>query len=172
MSVRVKFNHVGITVSDLERSLEFYRDAFGLDPGMLFDITAGPEVAESLALPEHHQRVALIPIGDVVLELIEMDPSAATTPTQDQVGYTYISFEVDNLDEAYERLTAKGYQWNSKPVNASDHKPVAGTRYCILKDPDGKNIEMMEVGPGLRTPAIQVAAEAGVSLDAPYVIGG
>ena len=171
MSVSVKFNHVGITVSNLERSLEFYKDAFGLDPGMLFDITAGPEVAASLALPEHHQRVALIPIGDVVLELIEMDPSVPTAATQDQVGYTYISFAVDNLDDVYEKLSAKGYRWNSDPVTASDHKPVAGTRYCILKDPDGKNIEMMEIGPGLATSAIQAAAEAGPSLDDPYVIG-
>jgi catechol 2,3-dioxygenase-like lactoylglutathione lyase family enzyme len=171
MSGLVKFNHVGITVSNLERSLEFYSDAFDLDPGMLFDITAGPQVAASLALPEHHQRVALIPMGDVVIELIEMDPSVPTAPSQDQVGYTYMSFEVDNLDEVYERLTAKGYRWNSEPVNASDHKPIAGTRYCILKDPDGKNIEMIEVGAGLATPAIQAAAKAGAALDAPYVIG-
>jgi catechol 2,3-dioxygenase-like lactoylglutathione lyase family enzyme len=171
MSVKVKFNHVGITVSSLERSIEFYKDAFGLDPGMVFDITAGPEVARSLDLAEHHQRVALIPIGDVVLELIEMDPARSTTPTQDEVGYTYVSFEVDDLDEVYVRLAAKGYKWNSEPVKASDHQPVVGTKYCILKDPDGKNIEMMQVGPGLATSEIQAAADAGVSLDAPYVIG-
>jgi catechol 2,3-dioxygenase-like lactoylglutathione lyase family enzyme len=170
MSVSVKFNHVGITVSNLERSLAFYQDAFGLAPGMVFDITAGAVVAASLALPEHHQRVALVPIGDVVLELIEMDPAQPRVATQDEVGYTYISFEVDDIDDVYRRLAEKGYTWNSAPVEASDHKPVAETKYCILKDPDGKNIEMMQIGPGLRTSEIQSAADAGVSLDDPYVI--
>lgn len=171
MPVSVKFNHVGITVSNLERSVEFYKDAFGLEAGMVFDITAGPEVAASLDLPEHHQRVALIPIGAVVLELIEMDPASPRTPTQDEIGYTYISFAVDDLDEVHARLAAKGYKWNSQPVSASDHKPVADTKYCILKDPDGKNIEIMQVGPGLATSEIQAGADAGASLDDPYVIG-
>jgi catechol 2,3-dioxygenase-like lactoylglutathione lyase family enzyme len=169
VSINVRFNHVGITVSNLERSLEFYSDVFGIEAGMLFDITAGAEVAESLALPEHKQRVALLAIDDIVIELIEMTPSRVVDPRQDQVGYTYICFEVDDLDDVYHRLDARGYTWNSAPRTAGDHQPVAGSKYCILKDPDGKNVEIMQVGPGLRTERIREASRTGRP-EGPYVL--
>jgi hypothetical protein len=66
-----------------------------------------------------------------------------------------------DLDDTYRRLVAKGYRFNSAPMVSHNDGPAAGSKFCILKDPDGKNIELMEVGPGLRSQALRAAVAAG-----------
>lgn len=171
--VKVRFNHVGITVSNLEQALDFYSTVFGLDPGMVFHITQGPEKAKALGLPEHRQRVALVPVDDVVLELIEITPHRRENDSrQDDIGYTYVSFEVDDLEEVFERLSKRGIEFNAAPLASSDEPPAAGSKFCIMKDPDGKNIELMQIGPGLRTSAIHEEKETPRwTLDHPRIMG-
>ena len=41
MVADVSFHHVGITVSNLERAVEWYRTAFGLEPGLVLEVS-GP----------------------------------------------------------------------------------------------------------------------------------
>jgi catechol 2,3-dioxygenase-like lactoylglutathione lyase family enzyme len=67
MSVQARFHHIGITVGDLDRTLEFFRDAFGFEPAMTFHITTGEERTVALGLPPHRQRVALVPVEGAVL---------------------------------------------------------------------------------------------------------
>jgi catechol 2,3-dioxygenase-like lactoylglutathione lyase family enzyme len=167
----IRVHHIGITVSNLERSLDFYRDAFGLDPGMTFEITSGPRQAAALDLPEHRQRVALMPIGDFVVELIEFIPTRRDFDMrQDDVGYAYMAFGVDDLEAVYARLTERGLKFNSEPIVSADIEPVAGSKFCILKDPDGKNIEFIEVGPGLSIEALQAGVARGDAQRHPYVL--
>ena len=52
-------HHIGIAVADLQRSIEFYRDLFGLEPGPII-------VREDLNV-----RGCFIPVGDTNLELLE-----------------------------------------------------------------------------------------------------
>ena len=172
--MKVHFNHVGITVRNLDTSLEFYRDMFGLEAGMTFHVTAGTNLQQSLRLPEHTQRIALLPIDDVVIELIEFTPTRREEfdGRQDDTGYAYISFQVDDLDALYERLSAKGVEFTAPPRIAPDHHPVSGSKYAFAKDPDGKNIELVQMGPGMHVSKIHAAAAAGpATLDAPIIMG-
>jgi hypothetical protein len=41
VAIDVKFHHIGITVTSLERTLEFFEDAFGLVTGMALEVKAG-----------------------------------------------------------------------------------------------------------------------------------
>lgn len=171
LAIDVKFHHIGITVSNLERTLEFFQDAFGLVTGMALQVHAGPKTAIALGLPEHEQRVALLAVGDVILELIEFHPvrQAAYEGRQDDVGYAYPCFEVRDIDAAYREWTAKGYTIHAEPQVTPDG-PVEGAKFMILKDPDGKNIEIVETGKYLVAGHIH-AGEGSASLDAPVVIG-
>jgi catechol 2,3-dioxygenase-like lactoylglutathione lyase family enzyme len=171
VTVPVRVHHIGITVSNLDRSLEFYRDVFGLDPGMIFNITSGPRQAAALDLPEHTQRVALMPVGDFVVELIEFTPTRRDFDMrQDDVGYAYMSFGVNDLEEVYARLTERGLKFNSEPMVSADIEPVAGSKFCILKDPDGKNIEFIQIGPGLSIESLRAGAARGDAQERPYVL--
>jgi catechol 2,3-dioxygenase-like lactoylglutathione lyase family enzyme len=172
MPVSARFHHIGMTVSNLEKSLEFYRDVFGLEPGMTFRIQAGPTTAAALGLPEHVQRTVLIPVGNVVLELLEITPRRHEFDgRQDDIGYAYPCFEVDDLDEVYRTLTAKGYEIHAEPSVTGGDSAVAGSKFCVLKDPDGKNIELIQTGPGFTLEVLRAGVAAGASLDAPIVLG-
>jgi catechol 2,3-dioxygenase-like lactoylglutathione lyase family enzyme len=171
MAVEVSFHHVGVSVTNLERYVEFLDDAFGVRPGMILEIAAGPVTAEALALPEHVQRVALVTIGAVVLELIEFHPMRRTEfdGRQDDAGYCYPCFAVRDIEAAYAELTAKGYHVNAKP-QAAPEGPVGGSKFMILKDPEGRNIEIVETGENLVASHIH-SLESTASFDEPIRLG-
>jgi catechol 2,3-dioxygenase-like lactoylglutathione lyase family enzyme len=172
VAVAVEFNHVGITVSNLEKTCAFLEDAFGLKVAMILDKTGGPTSSVALGLPEHRQRIALVAVSDVILELIEFIPTRRTEydGRQDDVGYCYPSFSVDDLDVAYAELTAKGYHIHAKP-HAAGEGVVAGTRFMILKDPDGKNIELVEISQKMSVGSLhQLAATTTPSFDDPVML--
>ena len=54
-----KIAHLGVAVRDLDAALSFYRDRLGL------------RVAEILDLPERGLRIAMLPLGEAILELME-----------------------------------------------------------------------------------------------------
>jgi catechol 2,3-dioxygenase-like lactoylglutathione lyase family enzyme len=171
VAIEVKLHHVGITVTNLERTLDFFRDAFGLVPGMALHVKAGAATAAALGLPEHEQRVALLAVGDVILELIEFHPvrRASFDGRQDDVGYAYPCFEVEDIDAAHREWAAKGYTIYGEPQVTPDG-PLEGSKFMVLKDPDGKNIEIVETGKYLVASNIH-AGEGTASLDAPVFIG-
>src|SRR5437879_1779547 len=118
-------HHIGMTVSNLRRSVEFYRTVFGLDPAMILDITAGEATAAALALPPHKQKVALVPAGDILLELIEfVPPRRPYDGRQDDVGYAYVCFRVTDIEAVYERLVAQGVKINTPPHVSEGPDPV------------------------------------------------
>jgi catechol 2,3-dioxygenase-like lactoylglutathione lyase family enzyme len=172
VAVQVEFNHVGITVSNLERTCAFLEDAFGLKVAMVLDKTAGAQSSQALGLPKHRQRIALVAVSNVVLELIEFHPTRRLRfhGRQDDVGYCYPSFSVVDIDAAYDELTAKGYTIHAKPHSAGGGA-VEGARFMVLKDPDGKNIEIVEMGENLSAQSLhQLAASMSASFDRPVLL--
>lgn len=171
LPIPVVFHHVGITVSNLERAVEWYSKVFGLKPGVALEVS-GPSGERVLRLPPHVHRAALLPVGDFAIELLEFIPTRRQMDMrQDDVGYVYICFAVEDLDDVYERLTAADIEFHTEPLYAEEGQ-IAGSKFCVMRDPDGKTIELVEPGPGMRISALHEAATKGVSLDAPLVMDG
>ena len=59
MKSPTKIAHIGIAVHSLDETLPFYRDQLGLT------------VSEILELPERGLRIAMLPCGESILELME-----------------------------------------------------------------------------------------------------
>ena len=171
LPIKVAFHHVGITVSNLEQAVEWYGKVFGLEPGVALEVS-GPGGEAVLRLPPHIHRAALLPVGDFAIELLEFIPSRKPMEMrQDDVGYVYICFAVDDLDEVHARLTAAGLDFHSEPLVAEEGQ-LAGPKFCVMRDPDGKTIEFIQAGPGMTANALHIASEKGVSLDDPIVMDG
>lgn len=171
MVTDVSFHHVGITVSNLERAVEWYRTAFGLEPGLVLEVS-GPGGEKVLRLPPHVHKAALLPVGNFAIELLEFTPTRRQFDgRQDDVGYVYICFEVDDLDAVYERMSAAGYDFHSEPQMGEEGQ-IAGSKFCVMRDPDGKTIEFIEAGPGMTSKALHKSAKKGVSLDDPLIMDG
>lgn len=144
-------HHVGITVSDLDRSVEFYHDLLGLTfvvpPTPWFE---GDQLARGLGVkPPVALRVALFEVGDGAtwFEILQYRTPPSTTREalpQSDVGAAHVAFHVDDIAETYDRLTSKGVPFNSEP-NTVDDGPLAGWRWAYFKDPDGHTMELVEV---------------------------
>ena len=146
MLVELVVNHVGLTVTDLDRSTEFYA-AFGGEVmvGAHFE---GRHMDHGLGLPGVDLHVRMIRFGNVVLELLQYDspPGEPFTSRNCDVGASHLAFGVDDIHALQAELTAKGVEFLSEPV-AIDDGPLTGGFWVYAKDPDGVSVEFLQPGP-------------------------
>lgn len=139
--------HTGITVSDLDKSIEFYRDVLGLKlttgPTEVFE---GDELAEGLGVPEAKLRLAVFQIGDDQAELLQYlsPPSPSEQPMPaNTLGAMHLAFHVDDIYTAVEQLEAQGVTFLTGP-NVITEGALAGWKWVYFKDPDGITLELIE----------------------------
>ena len=138
-------NHTSFTVSDLDRSLSFFRDILGFevtskaprDPQAIQHIT-GVEDAEVM--------IAYVRAPGHSVELIQyLRPDLRAKPQSRpcDVGFAHLAFDVDNVDAAV--IAAEEY--GVRPIAApyvTDAGPNAGGKVVYLRDPDGITIELIQ----------------------------
>ena len=106
----MKFNHVGISVTDLDRSMAFYREMFGMEPlGDPFPFS-GPQFCEIMDIPEVQGRMCMIASGNLWLELFEFadsKPKDPAYPVSDR-GISHFGLTVDDVQATFDKLKAQG----------------------------------------------------------------
>ncbi len=138
------YHHVSITVSDLERSVAFYRDLFGFVLSGSAE-AAGDELSAALNVEQAALRLAVLEQGEMILELIEYRSPAGRSmeaPRPCDVGCMHMALAVDNIHQLYAELSAKGVKFNTPPQRNADD--VAWVWWCYLQDPDGVPIELVQ----------------------------
>ena len=139
------FSHVGITVSDFNKAVQFYWDVFGCPLVGVAD-TPPDRVRSFFAVTgaaEPRCKIGWIRVpGGAVLEIFEFQPQlSADVIKWNRVGLTHISFNVRNLDKWYVDLSRKGVECVSKP-----ERSPRGHSFFFVKDFDGNLIELMDLG--------------------------
>jgi glyoxylase I family protein len=142
----VRFGHVGLTVSDLDRSVAFYTAVFGFEPGMRVRRTAswiGEIVGEPADLEFAHLH---LPSG-LHLELIQYRMPSPLSPSDGltwRPGHQHFCLTVSGIETWVERALAAGARIVSgEPVEIAEGKN-AGARCCYLRGPDEETIELFE----------------------------
>ena len=143
MSVRT-VRHAGIVVSDLERSLAFYRDLLGLRVEV-DQVEHGEFVETILGLPGVRVRTVKLAAkeGPTLLELLEFDGLSLTAGEPAdlrRIGPTHSALTVDDLDRLYRRLHSAGVRFVSPPRTSADGR----ARVAFCADPDGAMLELVE----------------------------
>jgi len=115
--------HLGLRVTDLDRSLAFYTTLGYAELGRVPDTPFGS--LTMLKLPED---------PFVSLELVH-DPAR---PVTDTVAVNHLVIQTDDLDATIADLAARGVA--AEPPTAPD----AGLRTSWLTDPDGYRIELVQ----------------------------
>jgi lactoylglutathione lyase len=130
-------SYCGIRVRDLNRSLKFYTELFGLK-----------EVARGDHRKYNAGLYVLLRDGKSGQKL-ELnwypEDSAYAAPYMPGEGLDHIAFVVDDLKQTYAKLLAKGVE----PTTIDPSKTSGWVAY--VKDPDGNWIEIYQRGPGRAT---------------------
>jgi catechol 2,3-dioxygenase-like lactoylglutathione lyase family enzyme len=115
--------HVNLTVSDIERSIGFYRDLLGLSLRWRGHSAAG--------LPAAH-------VGDdrCYLALFQAAQNGRVAVDMSTVGMNHFGFVVDDLDATRRKLLEFGLA----PHHEADYEP--GRRLYFF-DPDGMEVELV-----------------------------
>ena len=151
MSFRIlTADHTGITVSNLERSLAFWRDVLGFEFSHRVHQT-GELAAEITGVPGAEISLAVLKApGGHKIELLEYLAPANRKKNVDlrpcDVGSVHVALTVDNLDAVLSAIAASGWKTAGKPQTLKTG-PNAGKRVVYVRDPDGTTIEFMQLPP-------------------------
>jgi catechol 2,3-dioxygenase-like lactoylglutathione lyase family enzyme len=132
-------HHVGITVSDLDRAVEFYADTFDLD--VLAEFSVGGEAfADAVDVDGATGSFAHLDAGGARIELVEYDPEATggKRPELNRPGAVHVGLSVDDLDAFYASLD-DDVETLSRPRTTE-----SGTRILFVRDPEGNLVEVLE----------------------------
>jgi len=123
-----KVIHAMIRVLDLDKSLNFYRDAFGLRP------------VHTLDFPDCTLAYLRNPANDFELELTLN--KGRTEPYTHGTGYGHVAVCVDDLDAEHARVKALGFAVNDVKEFKDGDRLIA--RFFFMQDPDGYKIEVLQ----------------------------
>jgi catechol 2,3-dioxygenase-like lactoylglutathione lyase family enzyme len=139
-------DHIAITVSNTQRSLEFYVGKLGLKQveqhqleGDKVDEANGTHGARAQST-----RLAAPQTPHLLIDLLEYFEPAGTTyiTPMGSVGSCHFALSVEDLPAAVKDLLAQGVKFVSGPVNFQlTHGSVS---VCFCFDPDGNIIELVE----------------------------
>jgi catechol 2,3-dioxygenase-like lactoylglutathione lyase family enzyme len=132
-------HHVGITVTDLDRAVEFYTDIFDLPVLAEFSVS-GESFSTGVAVEDATGNFAHLDADGIRIELVEYDPEgdAARAERINQPGAKHLGLEAENLDDFY-RALPEDVTTLSEPQTTE-----SGTRICFVQDPDGNLVEVLE----------------------------
>ena len=147
--------HTGITVSDLDRSIAFYRDVLGLEFVTQWE-SAQPYLRTIVGYPDAELRIALLrlPGGAQAgrsghhIELLEYRAPRGVRGDANTFnpGNAHVAFMVTDLDATYAAMKAKGVRFKSEPVTIA-HGRNAGGKAVYLLDPDDVTLELIQPPP-------------------------
>ena len=141
-------DHTGITVSNLERSLTFWRDVLGFEFSHSAHQTGErPEQITGVKGAELKLAVVKAPGGHKI-ELLEYlappDRKQHVNLRPCDVGHAHVALTVDDLDAVLKKIAESGWKAVGKPQTLTVG-PNAGKRVVYVRDPDGTTIEFMQM---------------------------
>ena len=144
-----RFSHVGICITDMERSIAFYRDGLGFEPGtqLTVDPSFGYEglvgVDTPLTMVNQFMR-----LDAMIIELIEFrSPTRidrdSTPRMMNKIGYTHLSLRYPDVDAKAQELETLG---GTIVYSSRTKEQMFGGEIVFILDPDGNRIELMSYG--------------------------
>jgi catechol 2,3-dioxygenase-like lactoylglutathione lyase family enzyme len=139
-----RVHHVGLTVKDVEASLEWYGRMFGVEP-VFVTKAEGDELATAVGVPGAKLTFAFLRFGETEVELLSYDNDRDETfgRRNCDVGSPHLCILVDDIEASYRDLKAKGVEFFAEPLHI-EGGPLDGCSFVYFRDPDGITLELFE----------------------------
>lgn len=159
-SAVVAVESVGMTVSDMDRAIEFYSKVLGFKKVSDVEVL-GREYEQLQGLFGVRLRIVKLQLGNELIELTEyLTPKGRPIPVDARSHdrwFQHMAIVVSDMDRAYQHLRRFKVQHTSTaPQRIPDsNQAAAGIRAFYFKDPDGHNLEIIYFPPGKGDPKWQ-----------------
>jgi glyoxylase I family protein len=135
------FFHVGLCVSSVERSREFYSSVVGMT--LVREGRLSSDAFDALTDNVGSRiRFAYLRLGAFILQLVEYEAGGgvAVPVAHNNVGSPHLSFFVDDVDAVYRKVSAIAGVERRSVVDLNSQM-----RTFYVFDPDGCPVELMQV---------------------------
>ncbi|AVO00901.1 glyoxalase [Staphylococcus simulans] len=161
MAITRGINHIGLTVPDIEAATRFFKEA--LDGKVAYDSQTemdqprgGNDVERFLDLESGakiiKKRMMVFGNGPNI-EMFEFVHAHQQAPAALQdIGFTHLSFYVDDFEEALERMVEAGGEPVSEPHENTRYEDSVGNETIYIKAPWGSLIELQTIPNGYYYP--------------------
>lgn len=123
--------HIGIFVSDIEVTKEFYKNILGMD--ITFECVFEDDT--------NTYTIAFAKLGNLTLELVS--PKFKDDKADGIIDH--IAFAVDDLEGVMESLKQKGIEFETKEPTFYAGMLENGSKWIFFRGPDGEHIELTQV---------------------------
>lgn len=123
----MKFLHAMIRVSNLEKSLQFYKNVLG------FDVVKKLRLEDSTLYYIGNKES-----GDFQIELTDNDEK--TEKYENGNAFGHFAFAANNLEKVEEEMKKLNIEWLYEPFVLDE----INSKIAFLKDPDGNEIELIQ----------------------------
>jgi len=125
----MKFSNVRLLVKDYETCFKFYTEKLGLEAAFNIESCYG-----SFKVAEGIEGLAIF-TSDLMAPAVGNTDKSQPTDCREKM---MVSFEVENVDETFKTLSAKGVEFINQPTDI----PGWGMRVVHLRDPEENLIEL------------------------------
>ncbi len=143
-----KIKAIGLTVTNCDRSLNFYQEALGFE--LIGDITVeGQDYSDLEGVPGAKIRIVTLQLGDELIELMEyLNVESKPIPSDSQsndLWFQHLAIVVSDIDRAYAHLRS----FPIEPISVEpqtippSNEASAGVRAFKFKDLDGHDLELI-----------------------------
>jgi catechol 2,3-dioxygenase-like lactoylglutathione lyase family enzyme len=142
----VSFSHLGICVSDLDRSVRFYCEGLGFE--QVASHRVGPEFAALMEMDGVELESRMLARDGVTIELLGYQTPGTTGDggrrPMNQLGLTHLSLRVDDVDQVASTIEAFGGTV-VRPTRTTFDLDTVQLDFLYCTDPDGVRIELMDL---------------------------
>ena len=147
MSTRAMgIHHAGVTVTDLDASLAWWKTMFGLDPvtTVRSEEPLPDNIGMAIGVPGASISYAFLPVGESKVELLQYHaPEGADHDLSNKdVGVMHVAIRIDDVVAQYEHMVGNGARFRHPPIVLDGD--LEGVAFAYASDPDGIQVEIWQ----------------------------
>lgn len=141
----LRLSHIGICVSDISKSVDFYSKVFGFEQISAVDVK-GEEAEKIMQIPGVNLHAAYLERDGTRIELLYYRSPGFSKKDHprplNEIGLTHLSFRVSDLDLVVKDVSKYGGRYIEDTRVDIDNYNV---KSAFVLDPDGLKIELLQL---------------------------
>jgi glyoxylase I family protein len=137
----VGVHHIAVGVSDMDKAIAFYSQAFGFEVVQHADLDNDPAADQIIGLEQVKAKMVMLKAPNVFVELWQytqpLPEDRRSRPCD--YGYPHFALQIDDIEFEYDRLRGLGMEFVGDAVVGEQASAIYG------RDPFGNVIELYEI---------------------------